>query len=271
VAERYGQGRVFLAGDAIHQLSPSGGQGMNTGIGDAVDLAWKLAATLGGWGGEGLLSTYDRERRPIGLRNVAMTTEFYLDHHKFGDGFAAIDEHGAAGSQLRKRSGEVLVREIGRMFRTTGLQLGYRYEDSPICLPDGTPTGPDDPEQYAPSARPGARAPHIWLRDGRSMLDLFGAGFVLLRFGPDAPDVSAVLEAAAARSVPVECIMVSKPDAAQLYGRKLVLVRPDGHVAWRSDELPRDPVAVIDTIRGAAVTRGIPIQVAEPACADGIG
>ena len=138
VADRYSHGRVFLAGDAVHQLSPTGALGMNTGIGDAVDLGWKLAATLSGWGGPGLLASYDAERRPIGLRNVGMAAEFYLAHGDFADGIAAIEDDSEAGRQLRARLGESLTRDVGRMFRTAGLQLGYRYEDSPICIDDGT-------------------------------------------------------------------------------------------------------------------------------------
>src|SRR4029453_14154016 len=85
--------------------------------------------------------------------------------------------------------GQVLVRDVGRMFRTIGLQIGYRYESSPICIPDGTPSYPADPEAFVPSARPGSRAPHVWLGDGRSILDLYGRGFVLLRLGVAPPVV----------------------------------------------------------------------------------
>jgi len=250
VAKRYSEGRVFLAGDAVHQFSPTGGQGMNTGIGDAVDLGWKLAAVLGGWGGEGLLSSYDGERRAIGVRNVSLTTAFYLDHHKFR-GLDAIEEDGRVGSEMRQLVGEMLVRDVGRMFRTTGIQLGYRYEGSPICISDGTPPDPDDPEVYVPSARPGSRAPHVWLRDGSSILDLYGRGFVLLRFGSDAPDASAFGAAAATRAVPIQTVTLTQPDARQLYARRLVLVRPDGHVAWRSDEMPRNAGGIVDKVRGA--------------------
>src|SRR5262249_42169346 len=161
---------------------------MNTGIADAVDLGWKLAATLGGWSGDRLLSSYDSERRPIGTRNVRMATEFYLEAHKHSNGSVAIEEESPTGSQVRVRVGEALVRDIGRMFRTTGLQIGYRYEDSPICVPDGTEPHADDATDYIPSARPGSRAPHAWLGDGRSTLDIFGRSFVLLRLGYEPPD-----------------------------------------------------------------------------------
>jgi 2-polyprenyl-6-methoxyphenol hydroxylase-like FAD-dependent oxidoreductase len=250
VAQRYAQGRVFLAGDAAHQLSPTGALGMNTGIADAADLGWKLAATLEGWGGAHLLSSYEAERRPIGIRNAGMSAEFHLEHRKLGDELATIEDNSAAGVQARARLGEALVRGVGRMFRTTGLQIGYRYENSPICVDDGTPPDPDDPEAFVPSTRPGARAPHAWIGEGRSMLDLYGRGFVLLRLGADAPDASALAAAAAARKVPLTTIAVTAPDAVHLYQR-LILVRPDGHVGWRANETPSDPVAVIDKVRGA--------------------
>ena len=130
-----------------------------------------------------------------------------------------------------RRSGEKLMRGIGRMFRTTGLHIGYRYEDSPICVPDGTPPSSDHPEDYEPSARPGSRAPHVG--EDRSTLDLFGHGFVLLQIGPDAPDVSVFEAIAAASGLPLTTVAVARQDLHDLYERRLGLVRPDGHVAWR--------------------------------------
>ncbi len=250
VAERLGNGRVFIAGDAVHLLSPTGALGMNSGIGDVVDLGWKLAAVLKGWGGARLLESYDLERRPIGLRNVRMATTFYRNNEGFGPigiDLAADDEKAA---QDRRSLGKRLESHIGREFRTMGAQLGYRYDPSPICIPDGTPAPPDEPATYVPSARPGARAPHVWLGEGRSMLDLFGRGFVLLRFA-GAPDASALLQAAQACAMPCEEVSVDSPDAASLYAHKLVLVRPDGHVAWRGDAVPDDAPGLIDHVRGA--------------------
>ncbi len=251
VAEHYGKGRVLLAGDAVHQLSPTGALGMNTGIGDAVDLGWKLAATIQGWGGPELLASYDAERRPVGLRNVAMTTEFFLTQDQYAGGLGAIDQDSDEGRRLRAQLGERVVRDVGAMFRTIGLQIGYRYEDSPVCIPDDTAAPPDEAGDYVPSARPGSRAPHAWLRDSQSILDLFGRGFVLLRFGADAPDGAALTAAAAARGVPLETATVEETKAAVLYERRLALIRPDGHVAWRGDTLPGDAGALIDRVRGA--------------------
>jgi 2-polyprenyl-6-methoxyphenol hydroxylase-like FAD-dependent oxidoreductase len=251
VAERYSQGRIFMAGDAVHQLSPTGALGMNTGISDAVDLGWKLAAVIEGWGGPQLLASYDADRRPVGLRNVGMTTGFYLAHDQFAGGIGAIEDDSDEGRSVRAQIGERIVRDVGAMFRTLGLQLGYRYEDSPVCISDDTPATPDRPDEFLPSARPGSRAPHVWLRNGRSILDLFGNGFVMLRFGPGASDLSALEAAAASRGVPFASVTLDDAEAARLYERSLVLVRPDGHVAWRGDALPGDAGALLDRVRGA--------------------
>ena len=251
VAERYSKGRVFLAGDAVHQLSPTGALGMNTGLGDAVDLGWKLAATIDGWGGPALLASYDAERRPVGLRNVAMTTGFYLAHDRFASSLAAIEDDSGEGRRLRDDIGGRIVHDVGAMFRTIGLQLGYRYEDSPICIADGSAAPPDQADIYVPSARPGSRAPHIGLRDGRSILDVFGRGFTLLQFNSEEPDGAVLQAAAAARGVPLQSVAVSDAEAASRYERGLALVRSDGHVAWRGDALPSDAGALIDRVRGA--------------------
>jgi 2-polyprenyl-6-methoxyphenol hydroxylase-like FAD-dependent oxidoreductase len=249
VAERYGAGRVFLAGDAVHQLSPTGALGMNSGIGDAVDLGWKLAAVLQGWGGARLLDSYDSERRPVGERNVRMATSFYQHNEAFSQWSPVLGDDNPEGQRARREFGALLEHQIGGEFRTLGLQIGYVYEDSPICVPDGTPPPPDDPANYLASARPGARAPHAWLSDKRSTLDLFGRGFVLLRF-PGAPDTAAITAAAGLRNAPLDVVDVDVPEAAAIYERRLILVRPDGHVAWRGDASPADATALIDRVSG---------------------
>ncbi len=249
VAERYGSGRVFLAGDSVHLLSPTGALGMNSGIADAVDLGWKLAAVLQGWGGPRLLESYDLERRPVGLRNVRMATTIYLDNEEFGGPGADLETDDEETAQLRRRLGADLERIVGREFRTTGAQLGYRYDPSPICIPDDTPAPPDELATYVPSARPGSRAPHAWLADGSTTLDFFGRGFTLLRFGK-APDGLGFLNAAAARGIPFTKVAIDQPDVTALYERKLAIVRPDGHVVWRGDTMPSDTVKIIERIRG---------------------
>ena len=249
LAERYGQGRAFLAGDAVHQVSPTGGLGMNTGIADAVDIGWKLAAAIDGWAGPNLLASYDLERRPAGARNVRMATGFHRGNEAFSQGGHEIDEDSVEGAQLRCEVGARLVRDVGREFRTVGLQIGYHYEGSPICIADGTRAPADTPESFEPCARPGSRAPHFWLRDGRSVLDLYGRSFVLLRF-PGAAATATIEAAAGERGVPLATAVLDEPEGAALYERSLVLVRPDGHVAWRANAPPGDAAALIDRVRG---------------------
>ena len=249
VASRYRDKRVFLAGDAAHQVSPTGALGMNTGLGDAVDLGWKLAANIEGWGGDGLLDSYEVERRAVGARNVAMTTGFHQDHSGF-QAPPAINDTTPEAEAARKALGEKAVHIIGAMFRTDGLQLGYVYEGSPVCIPDGSAAPEDASDIYVQTARPGARAPHAWLADGRSMLDLFGRAFVLLRLGDDAPDGSALAGAAASRGIPFRIEHIIDREIAALYEARLVLVRPDGHVAWRGDVMPDDCGQVMDRVTG---------------------
>jgi 2-polyprenyl-6-methoxyphenol hydroxylase-like FAD-dependent oxidoreductase len=254
VADRYGSGRVFLAGDAAHQNTPSGGFGMNTGIGDAVDLGWKLAAAIEGWGGAELLATYEVERRPVALRNVRQATEnFVRDRKRAID--PAIADATPAGERARADLGAKLVSSQSRQFLTDGTALGYRYDGSPICIADGSAALPDTIVEYRPNALPGARAPHAVLADGRSLLDLFGRGFVLLTFGAAADAVERIGAAFGAAGVPFAVHAVDEPAIAALYERRLVLVRPDGHVAWRGDDAPADAAALAATVRGARGSR----------------
>jgi 2-polyprenyl-6-methoxyphenol hydroxylase-like FAD-dependent oxidoreductase len=250
VAERYHAGRVSLAGDSAHMLSPTGAFGMNTGIQDAVDLSWKLAAALQGWGGPRLLVSYDAERRPIGHRNVREAAANFRRMTSPRPGPLLLDPT-PAGDAFRQQLGAEFAEIMRHEWFTLGVHLGYRYADSPICWPDGSAATPDDPNRYVPSARPGSRAPHVWLAPGRSILDLFGQGFAMLGFGADASDIDKLMAAARARNVPMTFTAIDNDAAAQLYERKLVLVRPDGHVAWRGARAPADPLAVIDCIRGA--------------------
>ena len=250
VAETYREGRSFIAGDAAHAMSPTGGFGMNTGIGDAVDLSWKLAAVLQGWGGDGLLDSYTVERQPVGARNVAEASgnlRRMLSVSRHPD----IADDTPEGAETRKKVGAEFSELMRREWFTLGIHLGYRYEASPVCWPDGTPPPLDEAGTYEQTARPGHRAPHAWLADGRSTLDLFGRGFTLIGFGATAAEAAPLVEAAAARHVPIEFVSLAEPKVAALYQRKFVLVRPDGHVAWRDDRMPADPRRVIDVVRGA--------------------
>jgi 2-polyprenyl-6-methoxyphenol hydroxylase-like FAD-dependent oxidoreductase len=251
VANYWHKGPAFLAGDAVHQHSPSGGFGMNTGLGDAFDLAWKLEATLAGWGGPALLESYEIERKPVARRIVREATE---NQGSLADPatLAHIREPGPEGDRARQAVSEEIVRERTRVYVSDGLVLGYRYDPSPVIVPDGTPAPPESVSTYTPTARPGSRAPHAWLEPGRSTLDLFGTGFVLLAFAGAAEAASPIASAARSRGVPLTVAPIADPAIAKLYERRLVLVRPDGHVAWRGDALPPDPLALIDRVRGAA-------------------
>jgi 2-polyprenyl-6-methoxyphenol hydroxylase-like FAD-dependent oxidoreductase len=251
VADTWSRGNIFLAGDAVHQHAPTGGFGMNTGLGDAVDLAWKLAAAVDGWGGPALLESYETERKPVARRIVREATE---NHVPLADDstLALVRAAGAEGDHARQKIGEEIVRERTRVFVSDGLVLGYRYEPSPVIVPDGTPAPAESVSRYTPVARPGSRAPHAWLEEGRSTLDLFGDGFVLLAFSGAAAEASSIAAAARSRGVPLKTVAIDDPQIAALYERRLVLVRPDGHVTWRGNVPPRDPLAFIDLVRGAA-------------------
>jgi len=251
VADRYRMGRVFLAGDAAHQNTPSGGFGLNTGMGDAADLGWKLAAVIEGWGGSGLLDAYERERRPVAERIVKQAAgNFMRDRRR--PSHPKIAEDSAEGARARRDMGEAIVASQTSVYLTDGTALGYVYDPSPICWADGTPPPQHSIREYRPTTRPGARAPHAWLPDGRSTLDLYGRGFVLLRLRDDAPDEAALASAFACRGVPLAVETIEEESIAELYECRLVLVRPDGHVAWRGDAVPADPPAVVDVVRGAA-------------------
>src|SRR5215216_3121588 len=250
VADHYRNGRGFILGDAAHAMSPTGGFGMNTGIGDAVDLSWKLAAVLAGWGGPALLDSFEAERRPVGARNVAEASRNLRRMLSPGPNPDLLDES-EQGARTRERLGREFSALMRHEWFTLGVHLGYRYESSPICWPDGTSAPPDDPKVYVPTARTGSRAPHLWLADGRSTLDLFGRSFTLLGLGVDAPDAAPLIEAAGQRGLPMRFVPLDEPQVLELYERRLVLVRPDGHVAWRDDSAPADPLAVIDRVRGA--------------------
>ncbi len=205
VAERFSSGRVFIAGDAAHLTSPTGGFGMNMGIQDAVDLGWKLAAVLQGWGGKNLLESYDVERRPVAVRNVREASGNLRrmlsprDMKPPAEAFVS----GGAGDAARKGFGRAYTEMMRREWFSIGIHLGYRYGGSPIIVPDGTPEPPDEVTAYQHTARPGHRAPHAWLAGGRSTLDLFGRGFVLLRLGPKSARCRSVARGGTPRNIAI--------------------------------------------------------------------
>jgi 2-polyprenyl-6-methoxyphenol hydroxylase-like FAD-dependent oxidoreductase len=246
VAEHYQSGRVFLAGDAAHLFTPLGGLGMNTGIGDVMNLCWKLAAVHAGWAGPRLLDSYEFERRPIGVRN----SQLGVRCTRVMDGWVLppeIEADGAAAQTARAAFGARIVQEDRPQYLTVGIQLGERYEGSPIVWPDRDAAPPDTWDRYTPLDRVGARAPHFWLAPGRALYDELGQDFTLLDFG--APAGAGLLQAAAkARGVTLKTLPLSSQHG--LYRNKLVLIRPDQHIGWHGDTVS-DPAAVIDRVRGA--------------------
>jgi 2-polyprenyl-6-methoxyphenol hydroxylase-like FAD-dependent oxidoreductase len=247
VVDCYRHGRILLAGDCAHQNTPTGGYGMNTGMGDAVDLGWKLAALHDGWGGPTLLDSYQPERRPVAARNVAVATNNFK-RRRWAPG-PAIAEDTPEGEAVRAELGARILEQNKRQHRGHGIALGHIYENSPICVEDYEAPAPDTVKDFEVIARAGARAPHALLSDGRSTLDLFGRGFVLLCFA--GADGQSLADAADTGGVPFEIVAIDLPAIHQLYEKNLVLVRPDGHVAWRGDMVPMEPIALIDRVRGA--------------------
>lgn len=306
VADTYRKGRVFMAGDACHATSPTGGFGMNTGIKDAVDLAWKLDAELKGWAGPDLLDSYDLERRPSGARAVREASGNWQRMLTPGQNPKLLDKS-YEGALTRYHVGRRFSATMLREWYKLGIDLGYVYGDSPICWPDETAADDDkplvpatalenrravegtsavpplganllrewqrllvhladgaavqtdwkelDPAEvmiYRQTSQPGARAPHVWLADGRSTLDLFGREFVLLRLGHDAPDSNEFESAAAACGLPLKVVTCDETPVLAAYERRLVVVRPDGHVAWRGNAWPKAGCrALVDRLRGA--------------------
>jgi len=238
VATSYGHGRAFISGDAAHQCSPTGGIGMHTGLEEVVNLAWKLDAMLAGWGGPALLASYEAERRPIAVRNVEYATRTYNALASI-PGLRGADDPAAWNKEPPHW-----------LSIPEHLKSQYCYKGSPICaLEDAAPEA--ETTEFVPSTRPGARAPHAWLADGRSTLDLYGGDFVLLRLGANSPDTASLSRAASACGVPLSVATLADPELTTIYEKPLVLVRPDGHVAWRGDEPPVDAQALINRVRGA--------------------
>lgn len=254
VAESFGEGRVLLAGDAAHTTSPTGGHGLNTGLGDVSDLGWMLHAQIEGWGGPELLSAYTGERRPVAIRNGAASTSNYSKWVSAID-YSLVMDDTPAGEASRREIGRRLVESLHGEWHSQGVGLGYRYDTSPLVVPDGTAPTPDEVSDYVQTARPGHRAPHVYLADGRSTLDLFGEGFVLLSLGGDAVESQSFVAAAANCGLPLTVHKLDDTAVARAYGSDLVLVRPDGHVAWRagSRTAVNDPAEILQIVRGARV------------------
>lgn len=233
VAQQFQKGRVLLAGDAAHLFTPTGGMGMNTGVDDAVNLGWKMAAVLQERGGPNLLESYETERRAIGHRNVQMAS-------RFADsvGSVEITDDLEADNDAGRAERAALTKHFSHHgefeFRIPGIFLGLRYAESQIITYDGVEAPPDEPNTYVPFAGPGARAPHAW-HGGAALYDHFGPEFTLICFGNTQAEAAPFVAAAEAQSLDLSILPLNDEELRQLYGADLILIRPDHHVAWRGD------------------------------------
>jgi hypothetical protein len=253
IADRFHDRRVFLAGDAAHIWVPFAGYGMNAGIADAINLSWKLAGVINGWAEPGILDAYELERKPVTEQVSCYAMNTFVSQLQSSALPDNLEAPGPEGDAVRARVGrEAYELNVGQAC-CGGLNFGYFYDASPIIAYDGEEAPTYDMYDFRQSTVPGCRTPHLWLRDGRSLYDVLGPEFTLLRFDP-AVETGGLIAAAALRRVPIVELAVDADDSASLYPRKLVLSRPDHHVAWRGDEPPRDPVGLIDRLRGASTT-----------------
>ena len=255
LADRYREGRVFLAGDSAHLMIPTGGLGMNTGVGDAIDLSWKLHATLQGWGGPNLLDSYEIERRQVGDRNVGASRYASLGRRAWrGQYRPDIREDTAAGRSTRDalvRTADVEQRKTNEMI---GAELGYRYVGSPVIAEE--PGGPEHLyREYVPTTWPGARLPHVWLDDRTPLHDRIGDGFTLLRLGRTSVDSSGLERAMRASGAPFHVSVVDDAAPRDVYGYDLIMVRPDLHVVWRGNAGPAEPESLAALVTGNSLPR----------------
>jgi hypothetical protein len=242
IAHSYRKGPVFLAGDSAHQYFPSGGYGANTGIGDAVDLGWKLAAVVNGWAGSRVLDSYEAERRPVAIFNREMCFNLMEVWRRF----IMLDKSGASSAQLTG-----YLDHQAYQTQALGIHFGYRYSTSPIVARDtATPEPAWDTHRIIPTTWPGGRAPSVRLADtGAELFDLLGPGLTLVDLsGSDAG--APLVAAAAGRGIPVTRLRIDDANVRAVWERDLVLVRPDQHVAWRGNEVPTDPTALLALISG---------------------
>ncbi|MDA4848574.1 FAD-dependent monooxygenase [Hoeflea poritis] len=241
---------IFLVGDAAHLFTPTGGFGMNTGVSDAIDLAWKLQAALEGWAGNGLLDSYSEERQPIGVRNTSEAAHCFDGLYSVMQNGDELDGKGAEGAELRDALREN-IKQQEKLIVSSGTLLGYRYEGSSIIASDGTPAPADHPRNYQPTARPGHRAPHVWLQDGSALMDHFGTGFTLVVATGAEADTSKIERAAQDAGMPLTVYHQPEPAVRDAYEADFTLVRPDLMVAWRGDTLPQDPDSVLNVVTGS--------------------
>ncbi|HEX7782236.1 MAG TPA: FAD-dependent monooxygenase [Sphingobium sp.] len=240
VSDRYSRGKTFLIGDACHLHPPYGGYGMNMGIADGVDLGWKLAAMLQGWGGPAIIDSVLEERAPAhrhviaeAERNHALNPNQLLHH--------ALDDDSLEGRQARAKIAQAIQDGKRAEFFGLGVILGYCYQGSPIIVDDGTAADWRPALDYIASATPGCLAPHHWLEDDRSLYDLFGLDFTLLVLDSDPESDDAIVaarEEANALGTPLEIVRLDNQQLRTLYAAPLALVRPDQIIAWRGRRWP---------------------------------
>jgi 2-polyprenyl-6-methoxyphenol hydroxylase-like FAD-dependent oxidoreductase len=251
LADRYRHQRVFIAGDAAHLVIPTGGLGMNTGVGDAFDLSWKLAATLQGWGGPALLGSYEHERRQVGDRNIGASRYASIGRRKWRSMYRPnITENTPEGKQNREILASVADTEQRKTNEMHGAELGYRYVDSPVIM--DIPGGPEHLfREYVPTTWPGARLPHVWLDDGTAMQDRIpAAGYTLLRLAGTRANTGELEQAIRSFDAPLTVLDVPDLVARDIYGFDLILLRPDMHIVWRGQQAPQDAAAVAAVATG---------------------
>ncbi|MFA5630650.1 MAG: FAD-dependent monooxygenase [Porticoccaceae bacterium] len=248
VAKQHSLGRVFLAGDANHLFIPAGGLGMNTGIGDAINLGWKLEAALKGWGGEKLLESYSAERNATARRTLKKVAHAVEGSIKWREAFTpCVLEDTSRGRAEREVFLEVANPLIRRIYEMHGSDLGYRYQ-SPVICGEAEEPPPDDAYTFVPSTYPGCHLPHAWLDKDTAVYDAIGPGFALLKLGT--VDSAALEKAFADSAVPLKVLEIADSAIRKLYGRDLILVRPDLHVAWRGNAAPENPLDMVRTVTG---------------------
>ena len=250
VSERMAKGRLAVVGDAAHIFTPTGGFGLNTGVDDAANLGWKIAARVQGWGGDALVESYHDERHAVAVRNTRAAAAI-ADRGAACPVDSHVTEEGPAGDASRQTAIDYLKDVAYMEFQTLGIQLGASYYGSPVVVGDGSTAPLDVPTRYVPSSRPGSRLPHMWIARNRSTLDEIGPGLTLFIIGTTA-QTDVWQRAAHEIGVPFKTVALSGPEAEALYGRCLLLVRPDQHIAWRSKAEPAKVDGLLKTVLGFA-------------------
>lgn len=250
VADKFREGRVFLCGDSAHIWVPYAGYGMNAGIADAMGLSWLLAAHLNGWADEAILDAYEAERLPI----TQQVSHFVMDHaHAMAGQRGSVPENieaiGEAGEAARAALGERAYDLNVQQYCCAGLNFGAFYDESPIIAYDGEDAPGYSMAEFTASTVPGCRAPHFWLKDGRSLYDALGPEYTLLVLDRDV-EWQGLAEASMAVGLPISVLEIAPGDADSVYEEKLVIVRPDQHVAWRGDEAPDDALGLMRFLGG---------------------